>query len=150
MAAGLVVVLLLAACAANQDPVSSQEGAPLQGTWRITAASHCPHVCAMDAKEAARLAGTVLKYTAAAFSNGQVTCPSPRFSRRGWTTEDFLSRYRFNAETLGLKGPVIEELSVQCGDSRVSGPLFGATVIVKNHRTILVPWDGVFFEANRE
>lgn len=122
----------------------------LQGAWRIMASSHCPHVCAMDAKEAARLAGAVLSYSAAAFSNGQVTCASPRFSRRGWTAEQFLGQYRFKAETLGLKRPVIEEFSVRCGDSRVGAPLFGAIVIVKDHRTIFVPWDGVFFEARRE
>jgi hypothetical protein len=122
----------------------------LRGTWRITDTHFCPHVCAMDETEAARLTGAILSYSAGGFSNGRVSCSSPRFSRRGWTREEFFGEYRFKSETLGLKRPVIEELSVQCSDARVSWPVFGATVLVRDDRTILVAWDGFFFEARRK
>jgi hypothetical protein len=122
----------------------------LQGTWRITDKNHCPHICAMKAEEAGRFTGTILRYSAAHFSNGRVSCESPRFSRREWTGPEFLKEYRFKPEILGLKPPLVEELSVTCGDSRASWPQFGATVLVRDRRTILVAWDGVFFEARRE
>lgn len=122
----------------------------VRGSWHITGKSFCPHICAMDLKEAKEFTGVRLTYSTALFSNGRASCASPRYSRRGWTKESFLTEYRFNPEMVGLKRSVIEEILVQCKDRLVSWPVVGATVFVKDERTLLVAWDGVFFEAQRQ
>ena len=103
----------------------------------------------MDAAEADRWKGTMLTYSTGAFSDGRKSCSSPKFTRRGLTAKSFLGEYRFKADAIGLSAPVIEEFSVQCDNPR-PGPEFGATVLVRDANTLMVPWDGVYFEARRQ
>jgi hypothetical protein len=143
----LIMAAVLSACSIAYKAKPTPIGV-IEGEWRITDKNYCPHICAMDDEQASSYKGRILNYSASAVSNGIDSCSSPTFTIHELTQDQFEAAYRFPPTNIGLTGQVVTEISVGCNDNP-HWPAFGALILLKDSKTILTLWDGVFFEADR-
>jgi hypothetical protein len=134
-----------AATAATTDPA-----AYLLGRWRIATKSYHPGQYAMDRKTEKSLHGRRLEFSDARMSNGEQKCDSPKYAYRELSEEAFFQEYRCAPRDIGLHGKVVREISVGCDAPSGGWPAIGDLALIKDSKTFLTLWDGVFLEVRRE
>lgn len=115
------------------------------GTWKITA-YYMPGVSAMSDEEAEGYIGKTCMYSADVFNgDGEVT-DYPDYQEFEQTADDFAAGYnnKVTLESIGIGSTAVKGVNV----SNALG--FGCYFLVKDEKTILIMWDGVFFEAEKQ
>lgn len=129
--------------AAPSPDVSSSSPSYL-GTWQITSSTFGAY-SAMSEEDCSALAGTRFEYfNDYAIYDDQHRLDSPQYIESIQTADDFSSIYQGTSlETLGISKDSIQIVSIE----NASG--MGDTFYIKDENTLIIPWDGVFFEVQR-
>ena len=128
---------------APSPDVSSSSPAYL-GTWQITSSTFGAY-SAMSEEDCSALMGTRFEYfNDYAIYDDQHRLDSPRYIESIQTADDFSSIYQGTSlETLGISKDSIQVVAIENAGG------IGDTFYIKDENTLIIPWDGVFFEVQR-
>ena len=114
------------------------------GTWQITSSTFGAY-SAMSEEDCSALVGTRFEYFKDyAIYDDQHRLDSPQYIESILTADDFSSIYQGTSlETLGISRDSIQVVAIE----NASG--IGDTFYIKDENTLIIPWDGVFFEVQR-
>lgn len=114
------------------------------GTWQITSSTFGAY-SAMSEEDCSALVGTCFEYFENyAIYDDQHRLDSPQYCESTLTADDFSSIYQGTSlETLGIFKDSIRVVAIE----NASG--IGDTFYIKDENTLIIPWDGVFFEVQR-
>ena len=114
------------------------------GTWQITSSTFGAY-SAMSEEDCSALVGTRFEYFKDyAIYDDQHRLDSPQYCESTQTADDFSSIYQGTSlEMLGIFKDSIQVVAIE----NASG--IGDTFYIKDENTLIIPWDGVFFEVQR-
>ncbi len=126
------------------SPDVSSSSPSYLGTWQITSSTFGAY-SAMSEEDCSALMGTRFEYfNDYAIYDNQHRLDSPQYIESILTADDFLSIYQSTSlETLGISKDSIQVVAIE----NASG--IGDTFYIKDENTLIIPWDGVFFEVQR-
>ena len=126
------------------SPDISSASASYLGTWQITSSTFGAY-SAMSEEDCSALVGTRFEYFKDyAIYDDQHRLDSPQYCESTQTADDFSSIYQGTSlETLGISKDSIQVVAIE----NASG--IGDTFYIKDENTLIIPWDGVFFEVQR-
>ncbi len=126
------------------SPDVSSSSPSYLGTWQITSSTSGAY-SAMSEEQRSALVGTRFEYFKDyAIYDDQHRLDSPQYFESTQTADDFSSIYKGNSlETLGILKDSIQVVAIE----NASG--IGDTFYIKDENTLIIPWDGVFFEVER-
>ena len=126
------------------SPDVSSSSPSYLGTWQITSSTFGAY-SAMSEEDCSALMGTRFEYfNDYAIYDNQNRLDSPQYIESILTADDFLSIYQSTSlETLGISKDSIQVVAIE----NASG--IGDTFYIKDENTLIIPWDGVFFEVQR-
>ena len=129
--------------AAPSPDVSSSSPSYL-GTWQITSSTFGAY-SAMSEEDCSALAGTCFEYYKDyAIYDDQHRLDSPQYIESIQTADDFSTIYQGTSlETLGISKDSIQVVAIENAGG------IGDTFYIKDENTLIIPWDGVFFEVQR-
>ena len=132
-----------AVTAAPSPDVSSSSPSYL-GTWQITSSTFGAY-SAMSEEDCSALMGTRFEYfNDYAIYDDQHRLDSPQYIESILTADDFSSIYQGTSlETLGIFKDSIQVVAIENAGG------IGDTFYIKDENTLIIPWDGVFFEVQR-
>ena len=137
LAATVLTALALVVSPARGASVDRYEQAVV-GKWRLTAALDGADVTSLDEKEAQRLIGRVFTIRKEAVRFGDRTCGPSGFEAESVEPKMFLrEQFHADADRLHLPSPVTV-VDLSC-----------TSVFIKNATTLVIAWDGWFFDAVR-
>lgn len=130
----------------------ADSGAPsgLTGIWTVVA-HHTPGVSAMDSAQAAAWHGETVRLMPSKAVAPGVTCNAPVYRNHTVQRDSFLAtEYRLAPGSLPRLASVehLTVLDVACGGTHWVA--LGGVLIQIDGRHALAPWDGVFFELERD
>lgn len=132
-----VVVVVCASWLTLALAVGKDEHA-ISGKWRITAALDGAEITSLDEREARQIVGRELTISEEKVAFGKRDCGPSEFEAQSVEPRLFLrEQFHATAEKLGLPNPVTV-VDLSC-----------TSVFIKNRNTLVVAWDGWFFEAIR-
>ena len=128
--------------APSQDVSSSSRS--YLGTWQITSSTFGAY-SAMSEEDCSALVGTRFEYfNDYAIYDNQHRLDSPRYIESILTADDFSSIYQGTSlEMLGISKDSIQVVAIENAGG------IGDTFYIKDENTLIIPWDGVFFEVQR-
>ncbi len=126
------------------SPDVSSSSPSYLGTWQITSSTFGAY-SAMSEEDCSALVGTRFEYfNDYAIYDDQHRLDSPQYIESILTVDDFSSIYQGTSlETLGISKDSIQVVAIE----NASG--IGDTFYIKDENTLIIPWDGVFFEVQR-
>ena len=129
--------------AAPSPDVSSSSPSYL-GTWQITSSTFGAY-SAMSEEDCSALMGTRFEYfNDYAIYDDQHRLDSPQYIESIQTADDFSTIYQGTSlETLGISKDSIQVVAIENAGG------IGDTFYIKDENTLIIPWDGVFFEVQR-
>ena len=129
--------------AAPSPDVSSSSPSYL-GTWQITSSTFGAY-SAMSEEDCSALVGTRFEYFKDyAIYDDEHRLDSPKYIESILTADDFSSIYQGTSlETLGISKDSIQVVAIENAGG------IGDTFYIKDENTLIIPWDGVFFEVQR-
>ena len=129
---------------AAPSPDVSSSSPSYFGTWQITSSTFGAY-SAMSEEDCSALVGTRFEYFKDyAIYDDQYRLDSPQYCESAQTADDFSSIYQgISLETLGTFKDSIQVVAIE----NASG--IGDTFYIKDENTLIIPWDGVFFEVQR-
>ena len=129
--------------AAPSPDVSSSSPSYL-GTWQITSSTFGAY-SAMSEEDCSALMGTRFEYfNDYAIYDNQNRLDSPQYIESIQTADDFSTIYQGTSlETLGISKDSIQVVAIENAGG------IGDTFYIKDENTLIIPWDGVFFEVQR-
>ncbi len=129
---------------ATPSPDVSSSSPSYLGTWQITSSTFGAY-SAMSEEDCSALVGTRFEYFKDyALYDDQHRLDSPQYCESTQTADDFSFIYQGTSlETLGIFKDSIQVVAIE----NASG--IGDTFYIKDENTLIIPWDGVFFEVQR-
>ena len=126
------------------SPDVSSSSPSYLGTWQITSSTFGAY-SAMSEEDCSALVGTRFEYFKDyAIYDDQHRLDSPQYCESTQTADDFSSIYQGTSlEMLGIFKDSIQVVAIE----NASG--IGDTFYIKDENTLIIPWDGVFFEVQR-
>ncbi len=126
------------------SPDVSSSSPSYLGTWQITSSTFGAY-SAMSEEDCSALVGTRFEYFKDyAIYDDEHRLDSPQYIESILTADDFSSIYQGTSlETLGISKDSIQVVAIE----NASG--IGDTFYIKDENTLIIPWDGVFFEVQR-
>ena len=126
------------------SPDVSSSSPSYLGTWQITSSTFGAY-SAMSEEDCSALMGTRFEYfNDYAIYDNQHRLDSPRYIESILTADDFSSIYQGTSlETLGISKDSIQVVAIENAGG------IGDTFYIKDENTLIIPWDGVFFEVQR-
>lgn len=126
------------------SPDVSSSSPSYLGTWQITSSTFGAF-SAMSEEDCSALVGTRFEYFKEyAIYDHEHRLDSPQYFESTQTADDFSSIYQGTSlETLGIFKDSIQVVAIE----NASG--IGDTFYIKDENTLIIPWDGVFFEVQR-
>ena len=126
------------------SPDGSSSSPSYLGTWQITSSTFGAY-SAMSEEDCSALMGTRFEYfNDYAIYDDQHRLDSPQYIESIQTADDFSSIYQGTSlETLGISKDSIQVVAIENAGG------IGDTFYIKDENTLIIPWDGVFFEVQR-
>ena len=126
------------------SPDVSSSSPSYLGAWQITSSTFGAY-SAMSEEDCSALMGTRFEYfNDYAIYDNQHRLDSPRYIESILTADDFSSIYQGTSlETLGISKDSIQVVAIENAGG------IGDTFYIKDENTLIIPWDGVFFEVQR-
>ena len=115
------------------------------GTWKVTSSICVAPVSAISLEESELYHGTVLKYEEDRFVWKGEIYDAPVYQADTETSDEFAESYNnlLTFSDLGLTGSEATVVAVDC-------ETFGNYFYVKDENTLIISFNGVFFEASRD
>ena len=115
------------------------------GTWNVTSCISVAPVSALSPEEIEQLQGTTLTYEENSLVWNGEACDAPAYQENTETSEEFTLGYnnRLTFSDLGLTGSEATVVTVDNCDT------FGNCFYVKDENTLVISYNGAFFEASR-
>lgn len=132
-----------------KNALTPAAAASVLGNWAITG-HRIPGISAMNDAQARALHGQVLKYTPETATSGKDVCPHVTYKTASEPAGSFLAAgFRIKPESLGLPATDVklDVTGVSCGG--VPWTTLGGTLLQAGKRAF-APWNGVFFELQRQ
>lgn len=127
-----------ALCVVYTAEACEVRGAPVAGEWRLTAVLDSSDVAAMDDEDAQRMVGQIVVIAPERTVIGTHVCGPSQFKvTRERTREHLREAAHASSDKLGLPDPVTV-VQLSC-----------THVLVKTADSVVIYWDGYFFEAQR-
>jgi len=147
--AAVAVFVLLVACTSKENEASHAPTTPdPAGRWTIVA-HRIPGVSAMSDSMAALWHGRVIDIDHSRAVSGDDTCTGIAFGYEVRPAGRFLGEgYHVAPFTLGLPDSTVGVTWVSCNGENWMAP--GGVLIWAEPDRVFTPWDGVFFEMERE
>ena len=129
---------------AAPSPDVSSSSPSYFGTWQITSSTFGAY-SAMSEEDCSALVGTRFEYfNDYAIYDDEHRLDSPKYIESILTADDFSSIYQGTSlETLGISKDSIQVVAIENAGG------IGDTFYIKDENTLIIPWDGVFFEVQR-
>ena len=129
---------------AAPSPDVSSSSPSYFGTWQITSSTFGAY-SAMSEEDCSALVGTRFEYFKDyAIYDDEHRLDSPKYIESILTADDFSSIYQGTSlETLGISKDSIQVVAIENAGG------IGDTFYIKDENTLIIPWDGVFFEVQR-
>ena len=126
------------------SPDVSSSSPSYLGTWQITSSTFGAY-SAMSEEDCSALVGTRFEYfNDYAIYDDEHRLDSPQYIESILTADDFSSIYQGTSlETLGISKDSIQVVAIENAGG------IGDTFYIKDENTLIIPWDGVFFEVQR-
>ena len=126
------------------SPDVSSSSPSYLGTWQITSSTFSAY-SAMSEEDCSALMGTRFEYfNDYAIYDDQHRLDSPQYIESIQTADDFSTIYQGTSlETLGISKDSIQVVAIENAGG------IGDTFYIKDENTLIIPWDGVFFEVQR-
>ena len=126
------------------SPDVSSSSPSYLGTWQITSSTFGAY-SAMSEEDCSALVGTRFEYFKDyAIYDDEHRLDSPQYIESILTADDFSSIYQGTSlETLGISKDSIQVVAIENAGG------IGDTFYIKDENTLIIPWDGVFFEVQR-
>ena len=126
------------------SPDGSSSSPSYLGTWQITSSTFGAY-SAMSEEDCSALVGTRFEYFKDyAIYDDEHRLDSPKYIESILTADDFSSIYQGTSlETLGISKDSIQVVAIENAGG------IGDTFYIKDENTLIIPWDGVFFEVQR-
>ena len=126
------------------SPDVSSSSPSYLGTWQITSSTFGAY-SAMSEEDCSALVGTRFEYfNDYAIYDNQHRLDSPQYIESIQTADDFSTIYQGTSlETLGISKDSIQVVAIENAGG------IGDTFYIKDENTLIIPWDGVFFEVQR-
>jgi hypothetical protein len=126
------------------SPDVSSSSPSYLGTWEITSSTFGAY-SAMSEEDCSALVGTRFEYFKDyAIYDDEHRLDSPKYIESILTADDFSSIYQGTTlETLGISKDSIQVVAIENAGG------IGDTFYIKDENTLIIPWDGVFFEVQR-
>lgn len=127
--------------AVSQKPVQSY-----YGKWKVEQ-YYSSYITAVSREEMEALIGAECEYEADYFISGETRLDSPQYSESTETEQEFdeaNNQSGINFQLLGITADAIRQISI---DNSYG---FGSVFYVKDENTIMIIYEGVFFEAVRQ
>ena len=126
------------------SPDVSSSSPSYLGTWQITSSTFGAY-SAMSEEDCSALMGTRFEYfNDYAIYDDQHRLDSPQYIESIQTADDFSTIYQGTSlETLGISKDSIQVVAIENAGG------IGDTFYIKDENTLIIPWDGVFFEVQR-
>ena len=126
------------------SPDVSSSSPSYLGTWQITSSTFGAY-SAMSEEDCSALVGTRFEYFKDyAIYDDEHRLDSPKYIESILTADDFSSIYQGTSlETLGISKDSIQVVAIENAGG------IGDTFYIKDENTLIIPWDGVFFEVQR-
>lgn len=122
----------------------------LNGVWTIVG-YHMPGTAALSAGEARARVGESLRLTDRAAVSSGIACREPRYATRQVPAESYLAdQFKLAPGSLAPLAArnQLRIMEVSCGSTPWTA--LGATMLQLDRDHALAPWDGVFFELERD
>jgi hypothetical protein len=140
--AGALVVLTAWSRACAQMPKE------LAGCWLTTRALKTTNVQSLSPAEAHTFLGRKLKFSPSLARSGAAVLQSPQYYVRQVKDEDFTDAFAISLKDIGITGNSAVEIDIYRGKNQLT-EFPGNLVLLKDKKSILWNWRGVFFEAKR-
>jgi hypothetical protein len=140
--AGALVVL--AAC----NTASAQMPKELGGCWLTTRALETSNVQSLSAAEAHTFVGRKLRFSPSVARSGDAVLQSPQYYVRQVKAADFADAFAISLKDIGISENSAVEVDIYRGKNQLT-EFPGNLVLLKDKKSILWNWRGVFFEAKR-
>lgn len=129
---------------ASESPVA--ENTPVYyGDWKITSSVATSEVYALSQDEIDGFINTALTYSADTMTLNRTSEAVPSYEETTLTAEEFKTQFGAALSDIGIDGE--EVVSVSVG---IQGNMFGCYFYEKDENTLIVYYEGVFFEAERQ
>lgn len=122
---------------------------PLAGIWTVVG-HHLPGISAMDDAQARRWYGRTLRLESGEAVFAEARCDAPGYEQSSVARAELLAGYRLGPDALAPLAAVARPavLDVSCDGAAWSAA--GGRLIGIDGDRALVPWDGAFFELQRD
>lgn len=131
--------------ASGKDTETDAASQSYYGKWKVTE-YYAPYITAIATEEMNALIGAECEYGLDAFISQGNKLDSPQYSEGEETKADFEAGWenQITFETLGITTDTVKKISV---DNSYD---FGSTFYIRDANTIMILYEGVFFEAVKE
>ena len=120
----------------------------LGGCWQTTKALETSNLRSLSPAEARAFLGRKLTFSPSLAQSGDTIFRSPQYYVRHVADADFADAFMIHLKDLGISGQSAVEIDIYRQKNQLS-EFPGNLVLLKNNRTIIWNWRGVFFEASR-
>lgn len=136
----------------TEDGRDTQTDVSLQsyyGKWKVTQ-YYAPYITAITTEEMNTLIGAECEYGPDVFISRGNDLVSPHYSESEETKADFEAAWKnqITFELLGIKADTIKQIFIDNANDNTYD--FGSMFYIRDNNTIMIMYEGVFFEAIRE
>ncbi|MFC7088805.1 COG3650 family protein [Halomonas salifodinae] len=148
-----LLALGLAGCGGEtEEPLSEEQAsdyAALVGEWRVVG-HRAPGISALSEEQAEAWLGARLRINAARMALGESFCEGVSHDAESRPVAELLADYRLDGESLPPLAGREEIIRHRLGCDGEPWPSLGGTLLWLGNDRLLAPWEGVFFELERD
>lgn len=111
------------------------------GTWIVRSPIATSTVYALTEEEINRMEGSEIIYSKDEYTFQETVCDTPSYQETLLSEEEFERDWKLKLSDLGLKEKEVTAVSVENSD------FFGKLIFIKDENTLIIYYDGVYFEA---
>ena len=120
----------------------------LVGCWQTTRTLHTSNLQSLSPAEARTFLGRKLRFSESLARSGDTVLQSPQYYVRRVSASDFADAFTITLKDIGITENSAVEVDIYRGKNQLT-EFPGNLVLLKDKRTILWNWRGIFFEARR-
>lgn len=129
----------------SQGSESSNDSKPFYGDWKVTKRVGESKIYALSEEEISSFIGTLFTYGDGVYKNGSDEIEITSYEEGIETADQFYSDFSVQLADIGIKKDSVPTVSLEAKSN-----FFGANIYVKDKDTLIILYEGVFFEVVRD